>query len=324
MTTDRDYSLVPAGDDLDPPLLAEAKRYALALSRADMLPEGLRGHPGNTLMVLLLGHELGLSWVTAMQFIAVINRRPAITGRLWAMLLGRAGVQRETTATNEQATVKLTRRDTGETYTAIWTLEDAAAAELCKLVDGRPVARSKDGRKLPWELYTRRMLVWRATSEAASILCPELALGMDIADEDMTADAAVVVAAERADRPTETGDMPYEEIERLIAGHDTTPQQAREPDDEVPAPAPHQPPSLKAMKALHARIAELGWADTDRHAVLSHGLERPVRSARELTADDVSELLTWLGILPAPTLAEWPLDRQFIVDHGRELLAAGS
>lgn len=317
MSTDRDYGLTPAPGDLAPAPLREAQYYAHALARADMLPEGLRGHPGNTLLVLLMGRDLGLPWTAAVNLIAVIGRRPVITGKLWAVLIARAGHTRVTVASDTEATVKLTRRDTGETYTAHWTLQHAEAAGLCKIVDGWPQARSRDGKPLPWELYPRRMLIWRATSEAASILCPELALGMEIGDEDMAGDAALVVDAERTDQPAEA-ELSDDEIAQVIAEYDT-PQQAGEPDDPGPTPPPHHPPTLKAMRALHARIGELGWPETDRHAVMSHVLERPISSAKQLTADDVSVLLAELGNMPAAH-ADWPLDRTYIADHGRKVM----
>src|SRR5690606_7457425 len=67
------FSLMPQNID-------EALRFADHLSQADIVPKDYQRKPGNVLVAIQWGMELGLQPMQAMQNIAVINGRPSLWG----------------------------------------------------------------------------------------------------------------------------------------------------------------------------------------------------------------------------------------------------
>src|SRR5699024_158793 len=65
---------------LTPQSLDEAMRFADILSQSDIVPNDFKGNPGNILVAIQWGLELGLQPMQAMQNIAVINGRPTLWG----------------------------------------------------------------------------------------------------------------------------------------------------------------------------------------------------------------------------------------------------
>jgi hypothetical protein len=73
-------------------------------------------------------------------------------------------------ATDRACTVRITRGDGLSTAEVTWTIADAQRAGLA-------------GKKV-WQQYPRHMLRARALSECASMACPDVALGIDVAEGD--------------------------------------------------------------------------------------------------------------------------------------------
>lgn len=176
-------------DDLD-----SAYRYAYALARADIIPEKLRNKPSNVLVIILYGQLLGLDPVVAMNTIGVSNNgRPVIEGKVLLAKVREAGHRPKIEHGDNECSVTIVRGDTGEDHTEKFTLEMAAAAGLVQMKNGKPEARSQSGKKLPWENYTGRMLMWRALGWCVDVICPEVKMGFAIEGDDDT--------VERDDRP---------------------------------------------------------------------------------------------------------------------------
>ena len=72
-TQKQNFSLAPK--DLD-----EAMRFADMLAGSSIVPKDYIGKPGNCLVAIQWGMELGLQPMQAMQSIAVINGRPSLWG----------------------------------------------------------------------------------------------------------------------------------------------------------------------------------------------------------------------------------------------------
>ncbi|MGH3990908.1 MAG: hypothetical protein ACRDSN_00415, partial [Pseudonocardiaceae bacterium] len=143
--------------------LDSAWRYAAALAQADILPAELRGKPSNVLTILLYGQYLGIPPVIATQVISVVKGRPQIAGKMLLAKVREAGHTPVVQPGDGWCTVTITRGDTGEVHAETFTVADAARAGLCTVTgDGTVRARSQSGEPLPWELYTARMLMWRA------------------------------------------------------------------------------------------------------------------------------------------------------------------
>lgn len=72
--------LARQSDGLSPRNLDEAMALAQRLSDSSLVPKDYRGKPGDILIAIGLGHEVGLKWAQALQSIAVIGGRPTIWG----------------------------------------------------------------------------------------------------------------------------------------------------------------------------------------------------------------------------------------------------
>lgn len=70
----------PGRFDLSPRNFDEAWRLAEILADSEFVPKDFRGKPGNCLVGMQWGHELGLKPLQSLQGIAVINGRPSLWG----------------------------------------------------------------------------------------------------------------------------------------------------------------------------------------------------------------------------------------------------
>ncbi len=156
---------------LMPHNIDEALRLADLLSRSSLVPRDYQGNPGNTLVAIQWGLELGLPPLQAMQNIAVINGRPAIWGdALLALVRGSGLLAAMTeTVTGTEATCTVTRKGEAEA-SRTFSLEDAKRAGLA-------------GKAGPWTQYPKRMLQMRARSWALRDVFPDVLRGIHIAEE---------------------------------------------------------------------------------------------------------------------------------------------
>ena len=67
------FSLAPAS-------LSEAMEFAKMMSESEMVPKSFRGKPGDVLIAVQMGSEVGLQPMASIQNIAVINGKPGIYG----------------------------------------------------------------------------------------------------------------------------------------------------------------------------------------------------------------------------------------------------
>jgi hypothetical protein len=201
--------------------LDQAFRLSQALALSSIVPKGLRGQPGDILVVLLYGTELGLSAWQSMNGIHVIEGRPAMSAELRVAKTQQAGHQVgivcgvqvgangarcgefgnhaihgvptdrdpgrhpfEADWSDERCTVKAVRGDTGMVSSVTWTVEDAVKANLLtRMSDGTLQARSQYGKPLNWELWTRDMLYARASARACKFIAPEVGYGLYTEEE---------------------------------------------------------------------------------------------------------------------------------------------
>ena len=194
--------------------LDEAYRLSKALALSSLLPDALRGKPSDVLVTILYGQELGLAPMQAIRGINVVKGRPQMSGQLWIAKVRQAGHRLTVTEhTDESCTVTIRRGDTGEEHAETFKLADAVASKLVAIKDGKPFARSSRGEALPWETFTKRLLLWRCVTNAATIICPEVALGFGVTgDEAIPSEpeppSLAKVAAERTDRTAEPPSPP--------------------------------------------------------------------------------------------------------------------
>ncbi|GAB2964112.1 hypothetical protein [Saccharothrix stipae] len=197
--------LVGQLNDLD-----QAYRYAQALAQSSLLPKDLIGKPANVLTIMLYGQQLGLTPMQAVQSIYVVNGRPSMSGQLWLSKVREAGHKMfipcvtcgfapdqhtpdtghryESDHTEQRCTVTIVRKDTGEQHSETFTWAEGERAGLT--------------RKDVWKSWPKRMLLWRAVSNCATVICPEVAQGWGAEDEvvEPVRPTLAQVAAERTDQ----------------------------------------------------------------------------------------------------------------------------
>lgn len=170
-----------------------ARLYQIArwFANTEFIPKALRGNVPAIAAAMLTGRELGILPMRALRQIAMVDGKPAPAAELQMALALKAGHYiRVTETTSERCTVRVRRAEWPDDEPAAeltWTLEDAVRAGLCSIRDGRPYARSRDNKPLPWEQYPRAMLRARAVSEACRAWLPDATEGFSYSPEELGA-----------------------------------------------------------------------------------------------------------------------------------------
>jgi len=181
--------------NLTPQTLDEALRFSEILAKSSIVPKDYQGNPGNVLVAVQWGAEIGLPPLQAMQNIAVINGLPSIWGDAMIALVRGSGLLEsieENIGENGEVASCTVKRRGEEPVTRTFTMEDAKRAGLA-------------GKPGPWKQYPKRMLQMRARAWALRDVFPDVLKGIYIAEEaqdiprDM-GDAEVVEKATKKSR----------------------------------------------------------------------------------------------------------------------------
>jgi hypothetical protein len=177
--------------------------YANELAQSGLLPEAFRRQPASVLWALEFGEALGLRGVVAMSAIHVIKGRPAPSAAMAAGLIRAKGHRLRvyvTEPTNEHpwgtAVAELTRKDDPEfTFRAEWSVEDALAADIIKIQNGRIIPNGAMGAN--WPKYPRQMMKARALGEVCRDAATDVLLGLhylaeELDDAELNANGEVV------------------------------------------------------------------------------------------------------------------------------------
>lgn len=226
-----------------PSTMPEAVELASRLARSGLIPGDLRGKPEDILVVLLSGHELGISPLRSLQAIHVIRGRPVLSADLLAALVMRSPLClyfSVVESTPERCTVETHRKGSPRPERLTWTLEQAKAAGLT----------GKD----TWKAHAATMLSHRARAALARRVYPDLVMGIycdDEADEFKAREVREAISARGVRRapqapPPEPPPAPEEEaelvdtedVEEAQSNLDESAEDEREPgadEEEVPA-----------------------------------------------------------------------------------------
>lgn len=217
---------------LAPTNMKEAMEFAGLLAKSDIVPKDYQGKPGNVLVAIQWGMEIGLQPMQAMQNIAVINGRPSIWGDAMIALV-RACPAFEyitETQTDREATCVIKRKGEPEAVRT-FSMEDAKKAGLM-------------GKTGPWTQYPKRMMQMRARSWALRDVFPDVLKGMICAEEAM-----------------DSGPRDVTPVTRAGAALDRIRQSKKEP-----ATQSEEQPDTTAMDACLDAIARCGDLDQLRAA----------------------------------------------------------
>jgi hypothetical protein len=159
------------GFSLTPRTLAEAMEFSKIIASSDMVPKDYINKPGNVLVAVQTGAELGLKPMQSLQGISVINGRPGVWGdAMRALILSHPEFEDLHEDKQEtQCTVTLKRRGRSAVVTK-YTMEDAKKAGLA-------------GKQGPWQTAPKRMLQMRAFAFAARDLFADALKGIKSVEE---------------------------------------------------------------------------------------------------------------------------------------------
>ena len=171
---------------LSPTSLDDALRISEILAASDFVPKDYQRKPGNILVAMQWGAEIGLQPLQAMQNIAVINGRPSVWGDAMLALVRGSGllefIKEELSENGTEATCTVKRKGE-DPHVSVFTMEDAKKAGL-------------SGKQGPWTQYPKRMLKLRARSYALRDIFPDVLKGMPIAEEEMDKEIDITPASE--------------------------------------------------------------------------------------------------------------------------------
>ncbi|KWI89589.1 hypothetical protein WM11_21750 [Burkholderia ubonensis] len=171
ITTNQDTA--PGAFDLSPRSLEQAMQLANILADSSIVPKDFIGKPGNVLVAIQWGMELGLKPMQAMQNIAVINGRPSLWGDALLALVLASPVCEYIEEWEDKGTafIKCKRRGKPEDIQS-FSDDDAKKAGLL-------------GKQGPWQQYPQRMKKMRARAFALRDNFADVLKGISVAEEVM-------------------------------------------------------------------------------------------------------------------------------------------
>jgi hypothetical protein len=156
---------------LSPRCLAEAMEFSKIIASSDMVPKDYINKPGNVLVAVQTGAELGLKPMQSLQGISVINGRPGVWGdAMRALVISHPEFEDlHEEKTDTHCTVTLKRRGRSQVVVT-YTMDDAKKAGLA-------------GKQGPWQTAPKRMLQMRAFAFAARDLFADALKGIKSIEE---------------------------------------------------------------------------------------------------------------------------------------------
>jgi hypothetical protein len=217
--------VIPGG--LMPRDYGELIEFAKMVASSGMVPKSYNGNPGAVMVAVQMGAELGLTPMTSIRSIAVINGRPCLWGDAMLGLVVSNPQCQDVIETVEKGVATCTvKRKNRSPVTRTFSWDDAKRAGL-------------DGKQGPWQQYPKRMLAMRARGFALRDAFPDVLSGVysreEIDDIDMG-------AAEFVSGPTEPA-IPEPEPEGVSSFG----------DDGIPPPAPEAEPKTGPEAPQDAR-----------------------------------------------------------------------
>lgn len=155
------------------------ERQCQMLAKSDLCPDAYRHKPANVFFAAMEGHKFGWDPITALHRIYVVGSRPTLTAEAMLGIVRRCGHKVTITGDDRRAVASGLRGDTGETHSAVFTVEMADRAGL----------RTRKGG--PWHQYPDIMLQWRAITKLCRFLFSDVLLGMVYTPDEVGADISI-------------------------------------------------------------------------------------------------------------------------------------
>jgi hypothetical protein len=175
----RAVAVIPTNTNIVPQNFGDLERFAEKLAKTNMIPTAYKDKPGDCLVAMMMGNELGLPFLQALQGIAVINGKPSIYGDLaLALVLSKGLIESWTEYDQNEAGAKgfgffqVKRKGNSTVREFKFSAEDAKKAGLW-------------GKQGPWTQYPGRMLMFRARGFALRDMFPDALKGLVLVEEAM-------------------------------------------------------------------------------------------------------------------------------------------
>lgn len=153
--------------------LEDAYKISEIIAKSSFCPKQFMGKPGDVLVAIQMGAEVGLKPMQALQNIAVINGRPSLWGDAMLAVCRQSSqfeyITERYNESLESYTCTIKRRNEPE-FVQPFSKADAIKAKLW-------------GKEGPWTQYPKRMLQMRARGFALRDAFPDLLRGMITVEE---------------------------------------------------------------------------------------------------------------------------------------------
>lgn len=310
-------------------LAPKAWKLAKAIAHTDFVPKGLRGKEEAVLAAILTGHELGIEPMQALAKIYVIEGRPTISAEMMRAIVERAGHEvYPTELTNTRVTVCGKRKGSDRPPVEVtWTIDDAKRAKL----DQKDVWR-KYPRAMLYARATSEICRMLFPDVLAGVSYTKEELEDGVIPDDETPTAVGLVGYEpkpapaepepteqrtsshvATDEPAETEQveerppaprgavppLPGEDDDDIadaeVVERDEAPPPPEEEDWHDPAPEHDPGPRMSGPQMIAMRLGERGIrAQADRRAWVAEFVGHPVESTKDLSSDEVAQVLAYL------------------------------
>lgn len=224
--------------------LPEVSRWdqIMAMSRvlagSQLVQQPLRDKPDDVALILLASHDLGISATQGLQKLFVLDGKVSMSAELMVALVLSAGHELwAEESTRDHVVVCGKRRGAAHTSRVTWTIDDAAAAGLCSIVDGKPRSRDRNDKPKPWERYPQSMLWARAVSQLCRMMFADVLAGVSYTPEELgdvevdvegrVIDVSPQASASHRVQPPATAADPQADADPLLLEEQRTKFQAR-------------------------------------------------------------------------------------------------
>lgn len=150
------------------------------------MPQRYKGKPDEMLAAVLVGKELGIEPMEAINSLFLVGGQVSMTGKLMSALVHRAGHELHVKIGKDGSIVKCLRRDPythelHEVGEVEFTKEDAERADLME--------------KQTYRAYPAVMMTWRALSQACRIYFADVLSGVAYVPEEVNIEAPLEAVA---------------------------------------------------------------------------------------------------------------------------------
>jgi len=212
------------GFSLQPRNLDEAMRMAEMLSQSQMVPKQYQNKAQDALVAMMMGVEVGLNPIQALQNIAVINGKPSIYGDALVALVQNnpafGGMDESFDQSTMTATCTVWRKG-GTKHTQTFSQDDAKQAGLW-------------GKSGPWTQYPKRMLAWRAKGFALRSQFADALAGLITREEaeDMPVERDITPQQDHAE-PAQLEHYPDDQFKKNLPAWDRAIREGKQTAESV-------------------------------------------------------------------------------------------